>query len=135
MRIENFSQAKERVDEMGFSVVSQEEKPWGGYFTIDDEDLDLFLSTFFGDSATGLTKSGLGLSPKILVVLPGKRLSWQYHDRRAELWPVFQGPVKIAESGTDEQPDPRVLNEGDTVNIPVGTRHRLIGSDGHGVLS
>jgi mannose-6-phosphate isomerase len=42
-----------------------------------------------------LTKAELNisgkLSPKILVVAPDKRLSWQYHHRRAEIWKLIGG--------------------------------------------
>ena len=31
-------------------------------------------------------KIGGKLSPKILIVNPNSKLSWQYHHRRAEIW-------------------------------------------------
>jgi hypothetical protein len=31
-------------------------------------------------------KIGGKLSSKIIIVKPGARLSWQYHNRRAEIW-------------------------------------------------
>ena len=35
------------------------------------------------------------LSPKILVVAPNKRLSWQFHFRRAEIWKILSGIAEI----------------------------------------
>jgi len=43
------------------------------------------------------------LSPKILIVAPIKRLSWQYHHRRAEIWRVIQGQVGVVRSITDSE--------------------------------
>ena len=55
----------------------------------------------------GLDVSGLRvarkLSPKILLVKPGVRLSWQQHHRCKETWRIVEGPVGIARSLTDEQ--------------------------------
>ena len=41
------------------------------------------------------------MSPKILIVKPGARLSWQYHHRRAEIWQVYKGEVGIVRSDKD----------------------------------
>lgn len=43
------------------------------------------------------------VSPKILLVKPEARLSWQYHHLRAETWRVVEGPVGIMRSAPDEQ--------------------------------
>src|SRR5687768_16768476 len=64
------------------------DRPWGGFFVIEEEDIDVFLYQFFPH----LTKEDVGqgkLSPKLLVVNPGSRLSWQYHNRRSEIWKVI----------------------------------------------
>jgi mannose-6-phosphate isomerase-like protein (cupin superfamily) len=42
------------------------------------------------------------LSPKI-VVAPNKRLSWQYHFRRSEIWKVIGGKSRRKTSLTDEE--------------------------------
>ena len=46
-------------------------------------------------------KIGGKLSPKILIVRPAARLSWQYHNRRAEIWQVYKGSAGIIRSNTD----------------------------------
>ena len=75
------------------------------------------------------------LSPKFLVVAPKKRLSWQYHFRRAEVWTVNSGPVGVVISETDEQSAPGVYQEGELITLPTGTRHRLVGLDNWGVVT
>ena len=75
------------------------------------------------------------LSPKILVVSPGKRLSWQYHHRRAEIWRVISGQVGVKRSINDEEGAIDVLNVGDTITLKQGERHRLIGVDDYAVIA
>jgi hypothetical protein len=67
------------------------------------------------------------LSPKIVVIIPGQRLSWQYHHRRAEIWRVVQGEAGIITSPNDEEGALRILQVGDTITLKQGERHRLIG--------
>jgi len=78
------------IEDSGYKVVElNDQKPWGAYIRIDSTQADEFVNEFF----PGLTpiQARLGveaaeLSPKILIVAPGQRLSWQYHNRRAERW-------------------------------------------------
>jgi len=64
-------------------------------------------------------KIGGKLSPKILIVKPKARLSWQYHHRRAEIWRVFKGE--------DKENEMKIYSEGDQIKLKQGERHRLIG--------
>ena len=41
------------------------------------------------------------LSLKILIIAPNKRLSWQYHQRRSEIWKVVRGEIKVITSHDD----------------------------------
>ena len=77
------------------------------------------------------------LSPKILVVAPHKRLSWQYHFRRAEIWKVIAGTsVGVKISDTDEQSqEVKILESGSFIQMDTGERHRLIGLDDWGVVA
>jgi mannose-6-phosphate isomerase-like protein (cupin superfamily) len=75
------------------------------------------------------------LSPKILVVAPGKRLSWQYHHRRAEIWRVIQGQAGVKRSPNDSEEELEILNVGDTITLQQGERHRLIGLDEYAVIA
>ncbi len=129
-RIENFLIAK------GFTIQARDfEKPWGGYFVIPDSETEKFIATFFAEHGELFQNSSEQLSPKILVVAPGHRLSWQYHDRRAEYHKVIEGPVAYPLSDTDEQPEPAEYAVGDVIEIPQGIRHRLVGLNTWGIVA
>jgi mannose-6-phosphate isomerase len=57
---------------------------------------------------------------KRIVVLPGKRLSYQYHKRRAEHWFVVEGRGIVTRNG-ERLP----VSEGDMLDVPKGTKHRI----------
>ncbi|WP_026168338.1 mannose-1-phosphate guanylyltransferase/mannose-6-phosphate isomerase [Kordiimonas gwangyangensis] len=57
---------------------------------------------------------------KELCVYPGKRLSLQSHNRRAEHWVVIEGQATVTRDD-----DIITLNANESVYLPVGTRHRL----------
>ena len=80
-------------------------------------------------------KIGGKLSPKILIVKAAARLSWQYHNRRAEIWQVYKGTAGIIRSDADEENEMRVYSEGDQIILKQGERHRLIGLDDYCVVA
>lgn len=111
-------------------------RPWGGFFVIDENQADQFIQKYFPGYTKEQLMIGEKLSPKFLVVAPNKRLSWQYHFRRAEIWRVVSGPIKVAISETDAETPGETYNEGDIIVLQKGTRHRLIGSaDNYGVVA
>jgi len=111
------------------------ERPWGGFFVIDESMAEQFAKLFFpGIELASLRISGK-LSPKILVVAPGKRLSWQYHNRRAEIWRSLSNNVGVVSSYTNEENELQVLNAGDEIRLAQGQRHRLVGLTEWGVLA
>ena len=142
----NFSAAVDKVNvflavnnfliENYLGIASQDDaRPWGGYFVIDENDADKFIAAFFPHlTKAALTISGK-LSPKILVVAPQKRLSWQYHHRRAEIWKLIGGEAAVIVSETDIENDATTLKTGDIVELKQGERHRLIGTDGWGIVA
>ena len=76
-------------------------RPWGGFFVIEEADAQRFSDVYFeGFDVESLRMAGK-LSPKILLVKPHARLSWQYHLRRAETWRVIKGPVGVVRSSND----------------------------------
>jgi len=133
---ELFAQVAEQLEEQGFVVDNVDKsRPWGGFFVISEAQAQKFADRYFdGLDVQGLKISGK-LSPKILVVAPQKRLSWQYHGRRAEIWRVARGEVGVATSATDEQNELRRLKVGEFIRLAQGERHRLIGLDGYGVVA
>ena len=110
-------------------------RPWGGFFVLDENQAQEFANIYFeGLDVTPLRIAGK-LSPKILLVKPEARLSWQYHHRRAETWRVVEGPVGIIRSITDEEGELVRYESGETIVLEKGERHRLIGLENWGVVA
>jgi mannose-6-phosphate isomerase-like protein (cupin superfamily) len=127
---------KNYLGEIGLGVTAiDDERPWGGFFVIDEAHTSDFIDRYFPDASKEDVQRGFRLSPKILIVAPEKRLSWQFHDRREELWRVVEGPVGVIEGPTDEQGEVRTLKSGDTIQHGTNVRHRLIGLDNWGVVA
>jgi mannose-6-phosphate isomerase len=76
-----------------------DQRPWGSYTVLDDD---------------GTHKV------KRIVVLPGKRLSYQHHARRSEHWFIVRGEARVTLDGVVT-----VVTAGDSVDIPVGSDHRI----------
>jgi mannose-6-phosphate isomerase-like protein (cupin superfamily) len=110
-------------------------RPWGGFFVIDESQADAFIEQFFPTYKKEDLLLGNKLSPKILVVAPQKRLSWQYHHRRAEIWRVVEGEVGVVQSDTDTETDMQTYEPGDIIVLKEGERHRLIGLNDWAVLA
>ena len=89
-----------RMNQMSSSDPSKTDiRPWGR-FTILDESEDYKVKT--------------------IEVLPGKRLSYQRHFRRAEHWYVVRGTAKVTLNGVET-----LVGVGEVVDIPVETAHRV----------
>ena len=65
---------------------------------IDESQAQDFANNFFDGINVETLKIGGKLSPKILIVNPNSKLSWQYHHRRAEIWRVFKGKLVYQEA-------------------------------------
>lgn len=111
------------------------DRPWGGFFVINEHQTEDFLRLFFPQLNKEELMIGNKLSPKILVVAPGKRLSWQYHHRRAEIWKVIGGHAGVITSENDQETDLKHLAFGETVVLRQGERHRLVGLNEYGVVA
>lgn len=110
-------------------------RPWGGFLVIDEEDAEKFIQEFFPHLTKDILSISGKLSPKILIVAPQKRLSWQYHHRRAEIWKLIGGEAGVVTSDNDTEKESRHLNINDIVELKQGERHRLIGLNNWGVLA
>jgi mannose-6-phosphate isomerase len=131
-----FQRVATYVKHHGLNVVSKDfKRPWGGFFVIEESQAEDFASLFFPEGPFESLKLSEKLSPKILVVAPEKRLSWQYHHRRAEIWTVLSGDVGVVRSDTDIEGVLKQLNEGDQIKLHEGERHRLVGLEGWSVLA
>jgi mannose-6-phosphate isomerase len=123
-----FIKVKKHIESFGYKIMDYDfERPWGGFLVIDEAQSQKFANQFFDGIPIDSLKIGGKLSPKILIVNPKARLSWQYHHRRAEIWRVYRGTVGIIRSNDNDQKPILTLNEGDQVRLNQGERHRLIG--------
>ena len=131
-----FDTVAQRLQIEGFNVIYRDEnRPWGGFFVIDDAQAQQFADAYFdGLEADSLKISGK-LSPKILIVAPNTRLSWQYHHRRAEIWQVVTGTVGIKTSETDAEGELKEYHPKNQIKLKQGERHRLIGLNDWGVVA
>ena len=133
---EIFATYRRRLTDEGFAFERTDfERPWGGFFVIEEAQAPQFIARYFPGRSTDDLIGGRKVSPKILIVRPGKRLSWQYHHRREEVWRVVDGPVAVAHGMSDGQPAPTTYRAGETVVLAKGERHRLIGLDDFGVVA
>ncbi|HUX04323.1 MAG TPA: phosphomannose isomerase type II C-terminal cupin domain [Acidimicrobiales bacterium] len=76
-----------------------DERPWGNFTVLDDEMFDHKV--------------------KRIVVMPGKRLSYQQHAQRAEHWFVVSGEPTVVLDDVEHQ-----LAPGDSIDIALGQKHR-----------
>lgn len=74
-------------------------RPWGTFQVLDEGD---------------------GYKVKRIEVLPGKRLSYQLHSRRAEHWYVVRGIAKVTLNGVEI-----LVNSGNAIDIGVKDAHRV----------
>ncbi|HEX8349697.1 MAG TPA: phosphoheptose isomerase [Hymenobacter sp.] len=131
-----FQQTEQQLQQQGFSIDKQDQtRPWGGFFVIDENQAQQFADTYFDGLPVEQLRISGKLSPKILIVAPEKRLSWQYHHRRAEVWKVLQGPVGVVTSHTDEEGELKTYAPGELITLKQGERHRLVGLQDWGVLA
>ena len=74
-------------------------RPWGTFTVLDEAD---------------------GFKVKRIEVLPGKRLSYQKHAKRAEHWVVVQGTARVTLD--DNEID---VPSGQAIDIEIGSAHRV----------
>jgi mannose-6-phosphate isomerase-like protein (cupin superfamily) len=127
----------EVIHDTGYAEVEvNDQKPWGAYIRLDSLHADRFVDEFFPGLSPIEARLGseqAELSPKILLVSPSQRLSWQFHNRRAERW-TFLSDGAFERSLTDEESNPIIAQKGDVVQFAQGERHRLIGVPGRYVM-
>jgi len=131
-----FNDVASKLKELGFTIVGRDDtRPWGGFYVIDEEETARFAEIYFPGEGIGETEAGIKLSPKILIIAPGCRLSWQYHLRRSEIWKCIGGRVGVITSDTDEEKSQYVLQPGEIIRLKQAERHRLIGLDDWGIIA
>ena len=111
------------------------DRPWGGFYVINESLSKDFFNIFFRSSYLNKIDFKSKLSPKILVIKPNKRLSWQYHNRRSEIWSVIKGDVIVSKSEDNSEGDLIKLKEKNQIEIGNKIRHRIIGTDYYALVA
>jgi len=131
-----FQSVINEIQELGFHIVATDmHRPWGGFLVIDEEQTQKFVDTFFPEQPNEIEVGKRKLSPKILMVEPQKKLSWQYHHRRSEIWKVIKNSAGVIISDTDQQSEVQVKALEDVIRLEKGQRHRLVGLENWGVIA
>ena len=131
-----FDKTFEIVTSQKLKVVDKDiKRPWGGFFVISEDYAQDFSNIYFNGLNIEELKVSGKLSPKILIIAPNKRLSWQYHHRRSEIWKVVSGEIKVVTSRDDVERKEKILIEGDEIRLSKGEKHRIIGTDDYAVVA
>jgi mannose-6-phosphate isomerase len=131
-----FGSVAEQLLSNGLKITQKDlDRPWGGFLLIAEDQTELFASKYFPGLLLEDLSKGYRLSPKILMVAPQKKLSWQYHHRRSEVWSVIQGPVGIVRSDNDKEKSMEIHQKGAIITLNKEERHRLIGLDQWGIVA
>ena len=129
-------QIEDQIKGLGFEIIYKDfERPWGGFLVVNESQAQDFADQFFDRLNIDLLKIGGKLSPKILIVNPNSKLSWQYHRRRAEVWRVYKGSVGVSRSMDNNEKPMLILKEKEQIELKQGERHRLIGLNDFAVIS
>jgi mannose-6-phosphate isomerase len=84
---------------MKFFMKDDSIRPWGQYFILDQ---------------------GVTYKVKRIEVKPNGRLSYQYHNKRAEVWTIVEGKGRITLDGVIKD-----FMLGEVARIPLGAKHRI----------
>ena len=133
-KIFNFVSSKLKNQKLTI-INSDLNRNWGGFFRLADNESDNFIKLYF-NRLNKYNLFSLGkVSSKILIISPNKRLSWQYHIRRTEIWKVVSGKIKVVTSHDDLERKEEILKEGDEIRLSKCERHRIIGLDDYAVVA
>jgi len=80
-------------------ALEHDDRPWGSYDVLEDADTH---------------------KVKRITVLPGKRLSYQRHQQRAEHWFIVSGQATIVLDGETHTRGPN-----ESIDVPRGAAHRM----------
>ena len=131
-----FLEVEKKIKYQNFKIIDNDlNRPWGGFYVISEDDAQDFSNIYFNGLNTEKLKISGKLSPKILIIVPFERLSWQYHHRRSEIWKVVSGEIKVVTSHDDKERKEEILNEGDEIRLSQGERHRIVGTNDYAVVA
>ena len=128
-----FLHTKKQIEGQGFNVIGQDfNRPWGGFLLIDESQSKEFINKFISNEDLKIENK---ISPKILIINPNSRLSWQYHQRRKEIWKVLKNDVGIIKSKDNNETEMKIFKVGDVIKIQKSERHRMIGLSDFGIVA
>ena len=131
-----FLEVEKKLKSQNFKIIDNDlNRPWGGFFVISEENAQDFSNIYFNGLNTEELNISGKLSPKILIIASNKRLSWQYHHRRSEIWKVVSGEIKVVTSHDNIERKEETLKEGDEIRLLKGERHRIIGLNAYAVVA
>lgn len=131
-----FNKISEKLKSQNLTIIKKDlNRPWGGFFVISEDNAQDFSNIYFNGLNTEKLKVSGKLSPKVLIIAPNKRLSWQYHHRRSEIWKVTSGEIKVITSHDDVERNEFLLKVGEETKLYQGERHRIIGTDEYAVVA
>lgn len=131
---ELFKNTEEELLGKGYNFERKDlSRPWGAFWVISSDQKKKFVEEYFSDLS--LLVDDLPISPKILMVAPKKRLSWQYHDRRSEAWKILEGVVGVVKSRTDKESRLKRCVPGERIFLCRRERHRLVGLNDWGIIA
>ena len=131
--IKKIKKIKEQINNLGLSIVGEDfTKPWGGFLIIDENQSKKFISHFISNEYLNVEGK---ISPKILFVNSKSRLSWQYHNRRKEIWSVVEGPVGVVKSKNNVENKIVSFHTGEIIDIKLKERHRIVGLNNHSIIA
>ncbi len=111
------------------------QRPWGAFYYIDENQAQDFSNHFFNGIDINTLKIDGKLSPKILMIKPQVKLSWQYHNRRAEIWQVYQGKVGVVQSETDIETEMKVYAIGKSIETQSRSKTSSYRLDDYAVVA
>jgi mannose-6-phosphate isomerase len=83
--------------------MEHDERPWGKYFVLEV-------------AATHKVKR--------IEVKPGSRLSYQYHNKRSEVWTIVKGKARVTLDGFEKE-----YVAGQIIEISLKAKHRVLNID------
>jgi mannose-6-phosphate isomerase len=100
-----FLRVYKRILQGSFRQSPEDRRPWGFYRVLEEREM---------------------YKVKRIEVLPGRRLSYQRHERRTEHWMVVHGEAIVTLDGQEKQ-----LASGQSIDIPERAAHRIanVGTD------
>lgn len=130
------NEIEDEIKGFGLKIIAKDfERPWGGFLVINEDQSKEFANYFFNKKIINKIDFKTKLSPKILIIKPNSKLSWQYHKRRCELWQVYKNKIGVIKSKNNSEKKMKIYNKGEYIEINKEERHRIIGLKNYALVA